>query len=389
MEKEITKGYKFRIYPNENQKKFIDNILNSYRFFYNKSLEKMIEYKSTNVTPSKNKLFNELKNIKVSYKFDLNLKNTIINEAIYQSFKYFNNINREDKKIKFKSKFNKTSISLFSKQINLKLDFKNKVISLFNHTKIKAKGMSENIIPKTRVYLSKTLDDKYFISYNSKTTYKILSPPKRKNRIGIDLGLKTLITTSEGKTILNEKIFGRMQSRISSLQRKLSKEEKGSRNYVKTKIALQRAYDKVSNIRNDYLNKISYKIIKNYTFIGIENLDIKMMEKDKFFSKSLTDACFGILIKNLEYKASWNNRMLIKVDRYFPSSQLCSHCGFKNKEVKDLSIREWTCTKCHTHHNRDVNAAKNILKEAYRIGLVNLGINEIKIKKIIQNLFPY
>lgn len=389
MEKEITKGYKFRIYPNENQKKFIDNILNSYRFFYNKSLEEMIEYKSTNVTPSKNQLFNKLKNIKVSYKFDLNLQNTIINEAIFQSFKYFNNKNREDKKVKFKSKFNKTTISLFSKQINLKLDFKNKVISLFNQTKIKAKGMSENIIPKTRVYLSKTLDDKYFISYNSKTTYKILSPPKRKKRIGIDLGLKTLITTSEGKTILNEKIFGRMQSRISSLQRKLSKEEKGSRNYVKTKIALQRAYDKVSNIRNDYLNKISYKIIKNYTFIGIENLDIKMMEKEKLFSKSLTDACFGILIKNLEYKASWNNRMLIKVDRYFPSSQLCSHCGFKNKEVKDLSIREWTCTKCHTHHNRDVNAAKNILKEAYRIGLVNLGINEIKIKKIIQNLFSY
>ncbi len=388
MEKEIIKGYKFRIYPNKNQSSYLTRIIDSYRFFYNQAIKELIEYKEKNIAPSKEKLLEHLNTIKISKEIiDIKTISFLLKEAVFESFKNYEKVQKDNKNLKFKSKFDKNTISLFVKQINFELNFENKTINLFNLKRIKTKGLQENIHPQNRIYITKTLDEKYFVSFNCKTTYKILAPPKEKKRIGIDLGLNSLITTSEGKTILNERILGRMQNRISNLHRKMTREKKGSRNYVKTKIALQRAYQKVTNIRNDYLNKISYRIIKENTFIGIEDLDIKAMEKQRQISKSLMDACLGIIVKDLEYKASWNNRVLVKVDRYFPSSQICSHCGYKNKKIKDLSIREWTCEKCNTHHNRDENAAKNILKEAYKIGLANIGINNVRIQKIINHLF--
>ena len=389
MDKEVIKGLKFRIYPNKNQCLKIDAILSAYRFYYNLTLETLIKNKSDNISISKEELIEKYKDIKFDNNvLKINLLSMILKEAIFQCLKTFEKLDKLNKIQKFKSYYIKNSISLFSNQIYFNLDFENSKVKILNMD-IKASGIRFNVTPLHRVTISRTIDNKYYISYVSKVKHNILSPPKIKKRIGIDVGLNSLITTSDGDKILNERFLKRMQNRISVLQRSLGNKHKGSRNYIKNKIALQRAYEKVVNKRNDYLNKVTYRIVKQNTFIGVEDLDVKGMEQKRQISKSLIDACFGELIYDLKYKATWNDRKFVKVDRYFPSSQLCSHCGYKNEEVKDLSIREWTCPKCNTTHNRDVNAAKNILKESYKIALIDENIRKDRIQSVLNTLFPY
>ena len=389
MDKEVIKGLKFRIYPNKNQCLKIDAILSAYRFYYNLTLETLIKNKSDNILISKEELIEKYKDIKFDNNvLKTNLLSMILKEAIFQCLKTFEKLDKLNKIQKFKSYYIKNSISLFSDQIYFNLDFENSKVKILNMD-IKASGIRFKVTPLHRVTISRTIDNKYYISYVSKVKHNILSPPKIKKRIGIDVGLNSLITTSDGDKILNERFLKRMQNRISVLQRSLGNKHKGSRNYIKNKIALQRAYEKVVNKRNDYLNKVTYRIVKQNTFIGVEDLDVKGMEQKRQISKSLIDACFGELIYDLKYKATWNDRKFVKVDRYFPSSQLCSHCGYKNEEVKDLSIREWTCPKCNTTHNRDVNAAKNILKESYKIALIDKNIRKDRIQSVLNTLFPY
>lgn len=184
--------------------------------------------------------------------------------------------------------------------------------------------------------------------------------------VGLDLGLKSYLTTSDAVTVENPKYYRARQRKLRRAHKKLSHCEKGSNNRAKAKIKLARVYEQVSNQREDFLHKLSTNLIRENAVIGLESLNIKGMVKNRKLSKSIMDAGWGGFVRMLEYKARWHGRTVQKVDPFFPSSQLCSSCGTKNPAVKALGVRHWTCL-CGAEHDRDLNAALNIRNEALRL----------------------
>jgi putative transposase len=183
------------------------------------------------------------------------------------------------------------------------------------------------------------------------------------------MGLKDLMVLSNGDTLPNIKPYQFLESKLAKAQRSLSRKEYGSANYHKAKIKVARIHERIANIRLDYLHKVTSALVKNHDFIAILDLDVEAMLKDKHLAKSVGDVSLSKLVELLAYKAEWHDRKLVKVDRHFPSSQLCSACGYKNSKVKNLAVRGWRCPSCQTRHDRDQNASIDILKEGERIHL--------------------
>ncbi len=200
--------------------------------------------------------------------------------------------------------------------------------------------------------------------------------PKTNTAIGVDLGITDFAILSDGQKFDNHRFTSKMEKQLKREQRKLSRrallaKQKGidlfdAKNYQKQKRKVARLHEKVMNQRNDFLNKLSTEIIKNHDMICIEDLNTKGMLRNQKLAKSITDVSWSSFVTKLEYKAEWYGREIMKISRWFPSSQLCSECGHQDGK-KSLDIRHWTCPNCHTHHDRDVNASKNILAEGLRI----------------------
>ena len=355
-------AYKYRIYPNTEQKIFFAKCFGCVRFFYNKSLTDMNEiYKSTgkfkNITPA-------------SYKEDYSFLKEVDSFALCNAqlnrntaFKSF--FSHRSGFPKFKSKRNDQSYTTNMINGNIKFSNNDRYISIPKCPRIRIKKHRDFIGTIKSITVSMTTDNKYYISLLVESEIK---PLKESNRtIGLDLGLKDLIVDSNGKKYKNHKYLTKSQNKLAKEQRKLSKMVKGSNNRNKQRIKVARLHKHIQNQRNDYLHKLSKKIIDENQVICIESLLVKNMMIDSKLARNISDASMSRFISMLVYKANWYGRTIVKVPSDFPSSQLCSSCGYKNPITKDLAIRKWTCPKCGSIHDRDINAAKNILSKGIEI----------------------
>jgi putative transposase len=205
---------------------------------------------------------------------------------------------------------------------------------------------------------------KFFVSVTCLDQVEAL--PEVGQFIGFDLGLKQFLIPSSGETVENPRYFRKTGKQLARAQRRLSRMKKGSKNYVKQKVKVAKLHEKVSNQRKDFLHKQSTRLITENQIICLEDLQVKNMIKNRKLAKSIQDAGWGEFKRMLAYKATWYGRTLVPIDKFFPSTKKCSHCGSINPMIT-LDIRSWQCPICKTIHDRDQNAAKNILKEGLRI----------------------
>lgn len=365
----VFKSYKFRLYPNKEQEILIQKTFGCVRFVYNQCLAyKIDKYENEKITLSKTDILNYVPQVLKSEYVWLKevdkfaLTNTVINlDSAYQ--KFF----REHRGFpKFKSKKNshksyKTNCN-YSGRPTIEVDFDSRKIKLPKLKWVKARGVRCFDGKIKSATISQTPSGKYYCSVL--VEQENCEPLTRTNcNVGIDLGIKDFAITSDGQKISNPKYLAKSEKKIAKLQRQLSRKSKGSNNRNKARIKVARAWDKVTNQRTDFLQKLSTELIRKYDIICLEDLNVSGMVKNHCLAKAISDCSWSEFVRMLQYKADWYGRTISKIDRFYPSSQTCSCCGCVNPETKDLSVREWTCPDCGVTHDRDINAAKNILKQ--------------------------
>lgn len=268
---------------------------------------------------------------------------------------------------KFKTRHHSRK-SYTSKNNNGSIKFLGNKIQLPKLGKVKIRG-GKKLVPEGRIIkaiVSQKPDGRFYVSLCCEVEDRIPLPKTGKN-IGLDMGLKIYLTGSDGLEIENPRFYRNLENKIAKAQRRLSKRQKGSRRFEKARLRLARLYRKVFNRRKDFLNKLTTDLVRNYDLIAMEDLRSSNMMQNHHLAKSIGDASWYMFYEMLKYKCRWYGKTIILVDPFFPSSQLCSHCGYKNPEVKDLSVRKWDCPECGSHNERDKNASVNILNEAIRI----------------------
>ena len=365
----MLKAYKYRLYPNKQQIEQIQKTFGCCRFVYNQCLNfKINKYKNENVSVSKIDLNNYCnRELKKEYEWLKEVDKWSLTNSIYNlDYAYQRFFKEHTGYPKFKSKRdNKKSYKTNFSNNNIEISFKNNKIKLPKLKWVKAKIHREFDGQIKSATISQVSSEKYFVSVLVDTEH--IPMCSTGCMVGIDLGIKDLLITSNGKKFDNIRIVKKYEDKLAKEQRKLSHKIKGSKNWEKQRIKVSRIHEKIHNTRVDNLHKISHKLISENQVIVSEDLVVSNMVKNRNLAKAITDCGWYELTRQLSYKAEWNNRQYIKIGRFTKSSQPCNVCGYINSDTKDLTVRQWTCPKCGTVHDRDINAAINILNEGLRL----------------------
>lgn len=352
--------YKFRLYPNKEQQDYLANVFGCCRFVYNHFLnEKKNKYKESKTSDSYNTQQSKLTKLRKSKGFEF-LQNIPL-QSLQCSLRnmhiaYENFFKHRSKYPKFKNRRDKQSFKMPQEQCFKIKDYKLYIPKLKSGIDI---VMEREIVGKICfATISKNKAGRYYIAITVKQDYK--QSDKTNECVGLDLGIKELIITSKGfKYASKRSIIRYYKRKLKKYQRCLSRKTYGSKRYENQVLKCNRIYQKITDIKTDYIHKITTELVKTYDLIKVEDLNIKGMLKNHKLAESISECNWSQFVQTLEYKCAWNDKTMMKVDRYYPSSQMCSECGYINKKVKNLAVRYWTCPNCGVHHDRDINAAKN------------------------------
>lgn len=363
------KAYKFRLYPNQEQKQLFAKTFGCSRAIWNMMLaDKIKHYKEAketlhNTPAQYKKEFPWLKEVDSLALSNVQLNLQTAYKNFFQSGFGFPKFKKKSHRQSYKTNNQKGSIALLDGEVKL---------PKIGWVKVKAHRQVEGIIKSATISMTPT--GKYHVSILCET--EIVPLPKTNTSVGIDIGLSDFAILSTGEKIGNKRFLSKLSTKLAKEQKRLSRralaaKKEGrkisdSKNYQKQRIKVAKIHEKIANQRKDFLNKLSTTLIKNHDVICIEDLSSKNLMKNHRLAKAIGDVSWSEFVRMLEYKADWYGKKISKINRWYPSSQICSDCGF-NSGKKSLSIREWTCTNCGSHHDRDINASINILNEGLRL----------------------
>lgn len=365
----MLKSYKYRIYPNKQQEEQIQKTFGCCRFVYNQTLayrkDKYEQDKQSMNKTSCNNYCNQV--LKKEYEWLKEVDKFALTNAIYNMDSAYQKFLKEHAGYpKFKSKKNpKRSYTTNFTNGNIEVAFDNNKIKLPKLKLVKVKIHREFQGKIKSATISQVPSGKYYISVLVETEHIPMNSTG--SMIGFDLGIKDLLITSDGKKYDNIRTTKKYEKKLAKEQRQLSHKVKGSNNWNRQRIKVARIHEKIHNTRIDNLHKISHKLISENQVIVSEDLAVSNMIKNHNLAKAILDCGWYELTRQIRYKSEWNNRQYIKIGRFTKSSQPCNVCGYINTDTKDLSVREWVCPQCGTKHDRDVNAAINILNEGLRL----------------------
>ena len=375
----MLRATKIKLYPTSRQATQINKLLGCCRVVYNKALDRKIkQYKEHNISENRTTIshwFHHelLTNPNFVYLKEQNTK--VLKQAIMDMLTAYNRFFKQHTGYpKFKSKHdNKQSCRFERAAISKRNDYISYKLSLANIKNIKficskkyAEYLQKHKANIKQATLSKLPCGEYYLSIlvDGDLTHKSVQDTNK--CIGIDLGVKDFVITSEGKVFNNLHFKKNEVGKLKRLQRQLSRKAKGSNNRDKARVKLAKANKKINDKKQYYLHAVSNSLINENQVICMEDLNVKGMLRNHRLAESIAEMNFGEFRRMLEYKARWYNRKIVFVDRYYPSSKTCGHCGYKYKNLT-LNVRNWTCPQCHTKHDRDINAAVNILHEGMRL----------------------